>query len=289
MGAFVLPTPIQGGQMNPKSRVSITRPRGEALFSSSSRSSPYPTDPRPHRPRPAHLDYDTLHWWDTTERQGILPGAELPSTPSVGGTTASPPWNLGFQMSERYLSWSTDLRMTLLVEFAAKELRLPPETVQDRLSALLTLLPPLESKLPTLKADLLARLLDSLDDVAQRLMELKQLLPTADPAVLAAARPSILTCSASDIQDVYAPRVALMRELFPATRVDLVVQDFPALLDVVDMRAAKADLDATFGGQGEDMVRRDPNYILQTQRGKDLIPYDDPVDTSWTSNVLPLD
>jgi len=234
--------------------------------------------------RPEHIQDDRLHWWDKTERQGVTEGAEMPGSRGAS-TDEAPPWNLGFQLSERYISWDQDTRMSMVMEFAARELGVEKAVVAERLATLLTLLPDLEAKVPTLKANLVASLVRDPPAVAQRLADIKAGLPRVNVSVLVANRPTVLLDSPATLR-LYRERADAMRAVFPNANVDRMVEDFPTLLDIVDMAQARRDLEDFFArsmaGEAvdvEDMVRRDPNWLQQTQRGAGLIPYDDPVNS----------
>lgn len=176
--------------------------------------------------RPEHLQDDRLHWWDTTERQGIVEVStrSLDGAPAVGTSlrgfhrtclaqgsevdvpsastsgTSLPPWSIGFQMSERYLTWTEDLRGSIVVDFVARELGLSRSQVEERMAQLAVLVPDLSTKFPIMKADLLARLCGDLDAVARRVVELKAAVPGADVGVFVANRPGVLVESVEVVE-----------------------------------------------------------------------------------------
>jgi len=234
--------------------------------------------------RPEHLQDDRLHWWDTTERQGIVEGSEVDVPSASTSGTSLPPWSIGFQMSERYLTWTEDLRGSIVVDFVARELGLSRSQVEERMAQLAVLVPDLSTKFPIMKADLLARLCGDLDAVARRVVELKAAVPGADVGVFVANRPGVLVESV-EVVETMRERAEVMRRVFPKVNVDAMLADFPTLLDIEDITAAKEDLASKFGVALEDvdaLIGRDPNWLQLTQRGAALIPYDEP---AWEANT----
>jgi len=164
------------------------------------------------------------HWWDLVENQGVDPAALADANPPVNS-----PWNLGFQLSERYIEWTDDQRVDLIVAFAAKDLGIGPEEARSRLARLVGLFPPLRSKIPVLSAPLVATALRDLGEAAARAIVMRAALPTADVGELVSNRPPVLVWDRAEL-DGWLARAAPLRAAFPRLDVDAAVTDLPSLL-----------------------------------------------------------
>jgi len=196
------------------------------------------------------------------------------------GRDERPPWEFSYQLSDRYVMWTDSMRERFVLSFAAKTLHVPEAEIVVRINRLASMLPDLATKIPSMKADLLAEMCRDTDRIAERLLQLKMSLPTTNLSVMVTNRPSL---ALSDDLELIATRVEAMRRALPGIKVDLMLADFPALLDLPDIQAALDDVDRVFGQGGnrdvKEMIRGNPNLLLYTQRGDQLIPYDDPSDS----------
>eukprot|EP00887_Chlorella_sp_A99_P001437 scaffold8.g1437.t1 len=192
---------------------------------------------------------------------------------SSGGVPAAP-WGLGYQMAEKNLVWSDDLKARMLQRVAADRLGLSDEEVEARLARLLLLLPTLRPRLVSMKPQTLAALVAQVDEVAGRLVELKAVFPGADAAALAVREPGlVLGFEMRRLRDI----AAALRALLPALNVDALVQENPSMLDIDGLQAAMAeaarilpDLDV------QAAMASNPQLVFSFQRGAALIPYDPP-------------
>ena len=73
------------------------------------------------------------------------------------GAAASPPWVMGWQMNERNLVWSNDLKLRLLQRNVAQELGLSDEEAQQRIVDVTALLPGLATRLAAIRATTVVR------------------------------------------------------------------------------------------------------------------------------------
>ncbi|CAG9466040.1 unnamed protein product [Pedinophyceae sp. YPF-701] len=228
--------------------------------------------------RPAE---DRPHWWDKTTG-----GISADAAPAAGGDR--PPWELGFQLSDRQIQWSDSMRQGIVQGFVARELGIPEGEVERRLAHLTSMLPDLATKLPTMKVEVVAALCRDQNTLAERMLALRVALPEANVSVMIANRPSL---ALTDDIGVVTQRAAALREALPRLRTDRMLEDHPALLDLEDIEAAIEDVDRVYGTAGmskeaaeasgrekvevDMLIARNPNMLLYTQRGKGLIPYDD--------------
>lgn len=161
-----------------------------------------------------------------------------------------------------------------------RSLNISLKELEDRISDLADLIPDLRSKIPSMKASLLIELATDLRSVAQRMVQLKRIVPNADASVMVSNRPVLVT---KDDLDLFEQRMGLLRAALPGVQVDAMVQDFPALLEIRDMAGTMQHVGEMFGcsaAEAVTVVRRDPNVLFQAQRGAGLIAYDDPTEGS---------
>ena len=92
---------------------------------------------------------------------------------AAAAPAAAAPWGIAYQMAEKNLVWSDDLKARLLQRVAAQQLGLPDEEVEARLQRLLTLLPALRPRLAAMRPATLAALARDVDAVAGRLVQVR--------------------------------------------------------------------------------------------------------------------
>lgn len=92
------------------------------------------------------------------------------------------PWGIGWQMNERFISWNSQHKDTLLLKILSRELSLSEEETIDRLEALFVLLPPMQRRISTMGEARVVALLNSLDSVMQALLHLRRELDDCDVA-----------------------------------------------------------------------------------------------------------
>ena len=75
-----------------------------------------------------------------------------PADARPGSTRADAPWLLGWQMNERNIVWSNDLKLRLLQRHIAAELGISDQEAQQRIIDVTSLLPGLAQRLAAIKA-----------------------------------------------------------------------------------------------------------------------------------------
>lgn len=114
--------------------------------------------------------------------------------PAAAAQESSSPFHIGFQINERNLLWDESAQRRLVKIGVAQKLDVTVEVVEERLLQLSAVLPDLMvNKLESMKVDLLAALCRDPGHTAQRLVELRTLLPTIDVAQLVASAPWLMT------------------------------------------------------------------------------------------------
>lgn len=116
-------------------------------------------------------------------RATFLPSINHPRTCKTGFARSSPLRNsdgsdtvYGFQINERYLQWDDSATRQLLRIHVAEQLDTDVDHVNQKIAELSVLLPDLVNKLETMKASLLLSLIHDTDKVAQRMLDLKEVL-----------------------------------------------------------------------------------------------------------------
>lgn len=192
-----------------------------------------------------------------------------------GGAAPTAPWEMGYMANERNLAWNDDLKARLVKRVAAETAGLSDEELEERLAALLALMPALRARLAGMRPATLAALAADPDAVALRLLGLKRAFPGGDVGTLASRVPRLVLPGA----DAAALCVAAdrLRALFPRLDVDRAVVENPSMLDVDGVEAAVAEARRILPGiDVQARMLADPQAILSFQRGRALIPYDPP-------------
>eukprot|EP00884_Botryococcus_braunii_P013573 jgi/Botrbrau1/22216/Bobra.168_1s0047.1 len=190
-------------------------------------------------------------------------------------TGTSGPWQVSWQMNERNLVWTEDLRNKMLQRYAWQKLGLTEEEAKRRLEELACIVPGIESRMSAMKADILVGFLSDTAGLAVRLISLKQLFPRGDPAQMVLARPS-LALSSEGLEAVQEAAERL-RTLLPGVDVDRLVTEHPSMLDVDEFERAVAESQRILPGLDVcHIMEVNPSLIFRFQRGSQLIPYDEP-------------
>jgi hypothetical protein len=204
-------------------RRAAAQARAAAGADGASSSGPYPYNAGPsERPQKATLE----HIFGP-----LSGGASTSGQPPLLGEPPAAPWEPLWQMSERNVMWSDDLRARLVQRLAADALGLSDEELGGRLSELSALLPGMGARLALAPPALLARLAASPAAVAARLLALKRLFPAADAGAMAERRIALLLDDELPALEAAAGRLRAL--LGPrGVSADLLVQNHPSVLDV---------------------------------------------------------
>ena len=152
---------------------------------------------------------------------------------------------MGFQCNERYLQWDQSAQRQLILIWVAQQLSITLPQLDERLAELSLLLPTLVAKLDRLEAGLVLHLVADLPAVTQRILDLRQLLPSLDLSALLADSPWLLTQAPELVQQQLA---GLADALPPSVDIERLVAAEPMLLRA-DIQAVLADLRRLMPGQ----------------------------------------
>ncbi|PRW58273.1 ER lumen retaining receptor isoform B [Chlorella sorokiniana] len=163
------------------------------------------------------------------------------------------------------LQFDTQLNQGLVRSAAARESGLDYDEFEARLQRLFTLVPFLQERMLRMQPKLLAALAAEPEQLAQRLVELKTLLPQADVAAIVAQRPSLLL----DGEWERVPAgVAALAACYSEEEAGRLASAEPLLL-VEDLEHVLQELGRLMGGSGDAaaMLLRDPSMVYSVQRG----------------------
>ena len=107
-----------------------------------------------------------------------------------------------------------------LQKVAAQSGDLTEGQIQERLTEVTALLPDIESRLPSLKPELLLKLVQDRDAIADKLLHLKAAFPAANAGRMLANEMALMREGAESLQG----RAAALRELLPNANVDAIAQ-----------------------------------------------------------------
>ncbi len=106
----------------------------------------------------------------------------------------------------------------VMQRIAADTLDIGEAEMEVRLQQLAEVLPDIVPRLSTMKPETVAQLAAEPQQLAEKLLQLKALLPEANAGQMIARRPSLAL--SEDLQGDVAERVAQLRELLPGAAVD---------------------------------------------------------------------
>ncbi|KAK9837333.1 hypothetical protein WJX81_007023 [Elliptochloris bilobata] len=154
----------------------------------------------------------------------------------------------------------------LVKSFAAEDLALSLDEVDERLQQLLVLLPELGSRVATLKPVLLAALLRAPAVVAQRLVGLRLALPACNVKELVLRDPALLL---REVDDVVGEMSVVAGVLGLSERVTQeLVSLQPRFLDAEGMVEVVKELRRLLpGAEPGQVLRNDPSWLLRLERG----------------------
>lgn len=203
-----------------------------------------------------------------TIEQIYTPDYSNDDTPSVGKA----PWNVGWQMNERNLVWSSDLKLRLIKVTAAEQLGVTEGELELRLEELANLLPDFADRLSSAPAKLVARLLASLNEVASRILRFRTLFPEANVSRMMNIRLSLIL---DDDMDDIVNAAARLHELLPELNIDRLVETYPQILDIETFEVGLEDAKRLLPGKDiQQLMKTDPQLIISCMKGKYMIPYD---------------
>ncbi|WIA20357.1 hypothetical protein OEZ85_006188 [Tetradesmus obliquus] len=196
------------------------------------------------------------------------------------------PWSLTFDLRERDTEWSDANKCRLVALVAAQQLAIPMADMEQRLEALMLLLPDLAGTIFKLQPGLLAGLTSDLAVTSSRLLALRELLPAANVSRVVAERPQLLLQDSSEVQQA----VEVLQQLLHVERVDKLVEAQPLLLVTPCVEEVLADIRRLLPGRdAEQLLAADPDWVLRVQRGQRWLgqhPDSDPGELiSWTPPV----
>jgi hypothetical protein len=181
---------------------------------------------------------------------------------------------MGWQMHERNLVWTSDLKLRLIKRIAADECGIDEAEMDIRLAMLTNLLPGLEQKLASAPPKMVAQLAADPNNVASRLLALKDIFPDADLSRMVNGRLSLLLDDDLSLEEISQAAESL-REQLPTIKTDIFASLFPQVLDQQDFLTAVEDFKRIMPDRDlATQLRADPTLILQLMKGKNLIPYD---------------
>jgi hypothetical protein len=207
--------------------------------------------------------------------------AAASSSSSAGTAGVQAPWSVGWQVNERNIMWSDDLKTRLVKRVASQELHITEEELEQRLQQVFNLLPDLADRLVKADPKRVAALASSTDLIAARLLRLREIFPKANASALVGNRLSLLLDD--DLEEVAAAAVRL-KELLPNITVDKFVEYYPQVLDLDDFELALKDAKRLMPKMDvAHTLRTNPEMVLSFQKGKNLIPYD----PAWPVTTTP--
>lgn len=177
-------------------------------------------------------------------------------------------------MNEKNLLWNDDIKMRFVKRIASQELGISEAEFEDCLATLCNLLPDLAPRLAKAPPQRLAQLAAATHTLAARLLRLRTIFPKANVSLLVERRLSLLL---EDDLDAVEEAAVQLQPLLPGILVDVFVQEHPQVLEVEDF--AEAIEDAKRMMPQIDIakaLRNSPDLVLSFQKGKHLIPYDEP-------------
>eukprot|EP01025_Chloroclados_australasicus_P047425 TRINITY_DN5306_c0_g1_i2.p2 TRINITY_DN5306_c0_g1~~TRINITY_DN5306_c0_g1_i2.p2 ORF type:complete len:243 (-),score=38.61 TRINITY_DN5306_c0_g1_i2:360-1088(-) len=189
-----------------------------------------------------------------------------PQLGSLKTATSTAPWVITFDLRERETEWTPENQARLVKQFASMELHISNEELQQRIYLLQTLLPDLGSKVSTMKPSTLAKLLSDPNTVAERLIQLKQILPLANLSKIATSFPEILFQEMDQLQT----EAECVKQLMGMDDISGLIEQEPRFLDSEGVEEALIELKRLLGEKTDvrRVLRKDPSYLLRVQRGQ---------------------
>ena len=121
-------------------------------------------------------------------------------------------------------------------KLAAKDGGLSEEKIRAKLDDLVALLPDIKARLPSLKPEIILRLVKDTDAVAQKLLQLKCAFPGADCGRMLVKEMALMRETAESL----ARRAQALRAFLPAADIDAIAQVRDELRHCIDACSAAA-------------------------------------------------
>lgn len=170
--------------------------------------------------------------------------------------------------------WTAAAKLRLCAEAVADELEMREDEVGERLGTLFALVPGLERRVGEVLTADIVRLAASVEDVAMKIIRMRDLLPEANLAKMLSTRPNLLLESDEEI----ARKVGELRVSCPRLRWDAILSDYPELWEVRDMRGHVELLREKLDIQDDEgmtrLLSQKPLLLLSVQSRNDMISYD---------------
>lgn len=204
-------------------------------------------------------------------RKASLQDAMSPNSKGILGQPQ--PWQMGFQMSERDLAWTPDFSEKLVQGIAVQEMNISKEEFDQKLSAVVAVLPGLVAKIGKIKPTMLAALVQDPVAIANKLVQLKAVLPGANIELLVLRDFQLLLETPAE---EVAASIARLRELLPSDLdVDRLCEKYPSTLHVDSFAEALDEAKRLMPGMNVSVaLTQNPEVIFSCQRHKAMIPYD---------------
>eukprot|EP01024_Parvocaulis_polyphysoides_P005005 TRINITY_DN11247_c0_g1_i1.p2 TRINITY_DN11247_c0_g1~~TRINITY_DN11247_c0_g1_i1.p2 ORF type:complete len:150 (-),score=23.05 TRINITY_DN11247_c0_g1_i1:132-530(-) len=123
-----------------------------------------------------------------------------------------------------------------------------------------------------MKQDVLTAFVANPNNLAQRLIRLKDIFPSANVGEMLLKRVSL---GLNEDLDNIEQGVKEIRKLLPKVNVDVLAQQNPVVLNFQSFKQALEDAKRMMPQQDLQVALiRDPQLVLSLQRGADMIPYD---------------
>lgn len=137
------------------------------------------------------------------------------------------PWTIGWQVNERFTTWSAVDRAALVRQMAVESSGWTVEEFNGRYQQLLAVLPDLDKAKPNLSPAVLLGALQDPRYLAEKLIRIKAVMPNTNVGVMLMMHPPLLSLSTEIILQGYQNAQAALGE----TAAEEVMQWYPALLE----------------------------------------------------------
>lgn len=181
-------------------------------------------------------------------------------------TWGSEPWTTIFDLRERDSAWLDTQQEALVKAFATKELNIELEELEERLQQLSSLLPDIGSKVRTLRLATLAELLRNHTVIAERLVQLRQMLPFVNVSRLVSKDvnlvlqdPQQLAAQVAEVAQALAVDEAQVQNLIEKQPRFVNPEHVNDVLDELRRLMPKRDARST--------LVDDPSWLLKVERG----------------------
>ncbi|KAK9813660.1 hypothetical protein WJX73_002170 [Symbiochloris irregularis] len=180
--------------------------------------------------------------------------------------TGNEPWVTIFDLRERDSAWLDSQQAALVKAFAQKELNMDSEELEELLTQLSTLLPDIGGRVSAMRPKNLAALLRDKDKVAERLVQLRQLLPELDVSALVARQPDLLAQEPETVKH-NLETVASTLNVQPEGLQDLLSQQ-AWFVDPEHVNHVLDELSRLMPGKdARQFLVADPSWLLKVERG----------------------